>query len=445
MSFSHTYKNIIKLSAPIMLGSAAQNLVALSDSYLLYFKGEKEFAAIGVVGVFYLVIAAIGYGFSRGGQILIARRSGEKQPEKIGPIFQAMVAFSFLMAVFMFWMMRYHGEFIMSLFVKDPEIQKLCAEFLYHRSWGVFFSYAGVSIISLYTGLARTKFIFIDTMILGIVNIFLNYVLIFGKWGFPEYGIGGSGLASSIAEMVAFSVFVIYMVFDKEIYPTKIFKLRKIDVSLIKQQLALSGPIVAQSIVGLGSWLVFFSFIEKLGQRELAITNLVRIIYLGLSIPCWGFASTINTLVSSLIGQGKKILVFLIIKRTAFLSWIFTMVLAIPLLLFPKTFLLPFIGNQNPELIIAAIPIFRILLAILTVFSMGSVFFNGLAGTGASMFGLQVQAFGALIYMGYAYVVVFVLNLGLAWAWSSELVYWFVLFGVAFWYIRSKRWHLIQL
>ena len=50
-----------------MLGSAAQNVIALSDAVLLYHRGEVEFAAIGFVGVFYITIAAIGYSLSRGG------------------------------------------------------------------------------------------------------------------------------------------------------------------------------------------------------------------------------------------------------------------------------------------------------------------------------------------------------------------------------------------
>ncbi len=79
-----SYRQIWKISAPIMLGSAAQNVIALSDAVLLYHKGEVEFAAIGFAGVFYITIAAIGYAFSRGGQIIIARRMGEGKPQAVG-------------------------------------------------------------------------------------------------------------------------------------------------------------------------------------------------------------------------------------------------------------------------------------------------------------------------------------------------------------------------
>ena len=76
-----------------MLGSAAQNVIALSDAFLLFHRGEVEFAAIGFVGVFYITIAAIGYSFSRGGQIMIARRMGEGRPDKVGHTFHTMLLY----------------------------------------------------------------------------------------------------------------------------------------------------------------------------------------------------------------------------------------------------------------------------------------------------------------------------------------------------------------
>ena len=93
MQLKTSYRQILAISTPIMLGSATQNVIALSDSVFLYHLSEEDFASIGFVGVFYLVIAAIGYGFSRGGQIMIARRMGEKQESEVGRTFYAMLYF----------------------------------------------------------------------------------------------------------------------------------------------------------------------------------------------------------------------------------------------------------------------------------------------------------------------------------------------------------------
>ncbi|MDX1409209.1 MAG: MATE family efflux transporter, partial [Saprospiraceae bacterium] len=198
-----SYRQIVSISLPIMLGSAVQNVIALTDSVFLYHVSETDFAAIGLVGVFYLIIAAIGYSFSKGGQIIIARRAGEGRPGQVGRTFYALLYFALALAAIMFCFMQYGGRWFFDMFVQSDAIFEKCIAYLQPRSYGVFFSYVGVCIIALYTGVARTSFIVIDTMILAIVNIALNYGLIYGKWGLPEMGIAGAGLASTIAEVTA--------------------------------------------------------------------------------------------------------------------------------------------------------------------------------------------------------------------------------------------------
>jgi putative MATE family efflux protein len=444
MKLKTSYAQILAISAPIMLGSAAQNVIALSDSVFLYHKTELDFAAIGFVGVFYLVVAAIGYGFSRGGQIIIARRMGEERPEEVGRTFYSMLYFEFALATFMFLFMQFGCPYFFDLLVQSEEIYTKSLEYLEYRSWGVFFSYIGVAIIAMYTGVARTYFIIIDTVIMAIVNIVLNYGLIFGKWGLPEMGIGGAGLASTIAEVVAFVIFFVYILFDKKAKDYQLFKLPEIDLALIKQQYKLSLPIVAQAIVGVGSWFVFFSIVEKLGERELAISNLARMVYLLLSIPTWGFASGVNTLVSNFIGQNRHEDVLKIIWKTAKICWVSTMILTLPVALFPEEILYPLLGNADTSLMDDAQEIFYLLIGILSLFAIGGIYFNGLAGTGATLFGLKIQAWCAIVYLVYIYVVVNHTNLGLVWAWSAEILYWIIILIVTLIYLRSKKWHELK-
>ncbi len=436
-----TYQQIFSISAPIMLGTAAQNVITLSDSIFLYHLSELDFAAIGFVSVFYLIIAAVGYGFSKGGQIMIARRMGEDGAGEVGRTFYAMLYFELLMAVGLFLFMQFGCTYFFTLFVDSKDILDKSMEYLGYRSWGVFFSYMGLALIALYTGVARTRFIIVDTFILGIINIVLNYGLICGRLGLPEMGIAGAGLASTIAEAIAFGVFLLYIFFDKEAHNYRLFKLPKIDWELIKQQQKLATPIVAQSIVGLGSWFVFFGIVENLGERELAITNLVRMVFLFLSIPSWGFASTINTLVSHFIGMQKRQAVVPIIWKTAKFSWLVTMILAIPVVLFPTQILYPLLGSEDMSLIVEAQPIFYVLLGILTLNSIGTVYFNGIAGVGATYFGLKIQTWCALGYLAYIYSVINFLGAGLVLAWTAEIFYWAVMMGLMVWYLRSKKWY----
>jgi putative MATE family efflux protein len=438
-----TYRQIWLISLPLILGSAGQNIVALSDSMFLYYYDKDDFAAIGFVGVFYLIIAAIGYGFSKGGQVLIARRMGEGKPEEVGRNFFDMLYFELALAVVMFLFMQFVCPSFFKLFVKDPDILRRSLEFLTYRSWGVFFSYSGLAIIALYTGVARTTFILIDTAILFVVNVVLCLGLIYGKFGLPEMGIAGAGLASTIAEGVALIVFIIYMFFDKKASEYHLFKPRKVDFNIIREQLRIGIPSVAQPVVGLGSWFVFFAFVENhLGKHALAVTNLVRVVYLCLSIPIWGFASSINTLVSYVIGQKDFDFVMPTIWKTAKLCLAVTMAISLPVLLFPEQSLSGLLQRTGDfHLLTDAIPILQILILILAVFSVGGVFFNALASTGAAGMGLGLQFVCAVFYLAYIYVVLSFTEGGLTWAWMGELFYWGIILAVTIWYLRSNRWH----
>ncbi len=441
MVLNTSYRQIFNISVPIMLGGAAQNIIALSDSVFLYHLSELDFAAIGFVSVFYLMIAAIGYGFSKGGQIMIARRAGEGKYAEIGTTFYAMMVFLSALSMVMFLFMQYGCYYFFSLFVNSDQIFYKSLEYLEYRSWGVFFAYTGVAWIALFTGIARMRLIVATTFLLAFTNIALDYALVFGHWGLPAMGIAGAGLASTIAEVVSFVVFTAAVFLGNEMREFGIFKLPKIDLDLIKQQYKLSSPIVAQSMVGLGSWFVFFGIVENLGERQLAITNLVRMVYLILSIPTWGFASGVNTLVSHFIGNRKRMAVFPITWKTAKLSWITTMIISLPVVLFPQQLLYPLLGGEDMSLIVDAQPTLFVLLGILTGFSIGSVFFNGLSGTGATVFGLKLQAVCAVLYLAYIYVVVEFTKLGLVWAWTSEIFYWAVMLIVTVIFLRSRKWY----
>lgn len=425
-----------------MIGSAVQNFITLTDTIFLGRVGEIELGAIGLVGVFYLMIASIGYSFSKAGQIMIARRVGSQELDKIGSIFYSMLAFALSLAFFLFLFMQFGCDYFFALFINNQEIYKACIAYLDYRSSGIFFSYAGVIVLALYTGVARTQVIIYNALMLGVANMLLNYALVFGHWGFPEMGIAGAGLASTIAEGMAFVVFVIYILLDKKNRAYGLFRFPKVDVDIIKAQLKLSMPIVLQSVVGMGSWFIFFIIIEDMGQTELAISNIMRAVYLLFMIPCWGFASSINTLVSNLIGKDKQEEVFSVTTQTAILSFGVTMLFAVSMLIAPDVVLR--VGTDNDALIQESQRLTGVLTAILALFSIGAIYFNGLVGTGATQKALYLQILAVVVYLLYIYFAVHVFDCSLEVAWMAELAYWVVALSTSVWYLRSNKWQHIQ-
>ena len=445
MRLNTSYKQILAISLPIMLGSAAQNLIVLTDNVFLYHKGSLEFAAIGLIGVFYLAISTIGYGISKGGQIIIARRYGEGQYSEVGRSFYAMIALELIVAFLLFLFIQLLSPIFLKLFITSPDIINQCLAYVYPRSYGIFFSYVGLGFIALYTGLARTKFIIYDTLLLAGVNLVLNYVLIFGKYGAPELGISGAAWASTIAEILAFVAFLIYIIYDKENRKLELFKIPKFDAALISQVWKISSPIVAQSVIGIGSWFLFFSWIENKSQRDLEVSNLIRNVYLMLSIPCWGFASSINTIVSNFIGHGRLAAVLPMVNKTTKINVLFTLLISLPVILLPEIFLYPIFGREDMSLIKEAGDLFWVLIGILVSFCIGATYFNGLSGIGDTWKALKLQTFCAVIYIIYAYLFIKVLPYNLEIAWAGEILYWIVLYVLSLFSIKSDSWHNLKI
>ena len=165
-------------------------------------------------------------------------------------------------------------------------------------------------------------------------------------------GMGGAALASTIAEAVATVVFIVYMIMDRQnlrqyalwgrphdaeeplieqvMDAMPADQIKSIDWNTILVQLKLSSPIMIQSVVGQGSWLIFFMVVESMGERQLAISNLLRAVYMVFMIPGMGLASGINTIVSTLMGQGNIQAVLPTVRRASILSSWMTLALGPP-------------------------------------------------------------------------------------------------------------------
>lgn len=444
--FIHNIKRLFWLSVPIMLGSAGQNLIALTDSLFLYGYNSSDFAAVGFVSVFYLVLSAIGFGISKGGQILIARKYGEGAHDFVNKYFYAILIFETCIGFLLFLLLKFYSYHILSVFIQSDIILAKSQEFLSYRIYGLLFSFIGLSLLSLYMGIGRPKIILVDTVFLGIVNMVLCYVLVYGKFGFPELGISGAGLASSIAEGAALLFFILYIVFDQRARVFQLWKIHGIGYSEIRHVIRIGVPIMFQSMIGIASWFIFFSFIEKLGESALAISNLLRVLYLVFSIPCWGFASAINTIVSRTIGRGREKRVLKQVFHSSIVSVTVTGILSFPFLLIPDIFLQPLLSSGQNQIYTASKDYFQLLFWILLVASYSIIYFNGLSGAGEGFKGLNIQILGSISYLVITYIAISnPESLGLKFAWFAEMVYWGVQCLLSWWVLKSGKWYFIKI
>jgi len=270
------------------------------------------------------------------------------------------------------------------------------------------------------------------------VNIVLDYMLIFGRWGAPEMGISGAALASVIAEAVALVFFFLYTGFTIKFGNYNLFRFKNISIKQMAAILRISVPVMVQSFFSLSVWFIFFLIIEKLGESSLAVSNIIRSVFVLLMMPIWGFATATNTLVSYLIGMNKADEVMALIRKIAFLTFVGVVLIVSAGMFFPRLVLEVY--TNDVALIEMGIPVLYVVSLGALFASFGFIYFNGVSGTGKTNISLIIETIVLVIYLVYAYSQVHFFDADVTQAWTAEWVYGSLLAMFSFIYMKTNRW-----
>ena len=431
-------KNIFKITYPIFLTLLAQNVINVTNTAFLGRVGEVELGASAIGGVLYFAIYMIGFGFSQGAQILIGRRNGEKNYAKIGPIFNNSLLFNFILSLIIFALSVKGIPDIMKLLVSSEHVYKSSIEYMDWRIYGFLFAFLNVIFRGLYVGITQTRILTTSAVLMAITNIFFDYTLIFGHFGFPVMGIAGAGLSSVIAEAVTFVYLVLHTIYRTDMKLYGLFEFKKVELKTILSILNLSIFIMFQYFISISTWFMFFIFIERMGERPLAVTNIGRSMYILLMIPGSALATTVNTLVSNLIGAGRKEEVLPFVKRIIGIS----LLIIVPMIMVTFTFpsLFARIYTDDISLITACLPVMRVVSVAILFCAVGSIVFNGVSGTGNTRTAFFIEFLTLFFYISYVYYTAIINPSSVAVVWMSEFVYWSIVGGLGYWYLLKGNW-----
>jgi putative MATE family efflux protein len=438
-----SYKHIWKIAFPIIISGVAQNVVNVTDTMFLGKVSNVALGAAGNAGIFYFILVITGMGFTTGAQIIIGRRNGEENHIQIGRVFDHCIYFVIPLSILLFFFIRYWSTPLLEIITESKNILGAASDYLSYRAFGIFFAYLNFTFIAFYVGTTKTKVLIYTTIIMMAVNVFLDYALIFGNFGFPELNIKGAALASVISELAALLFFIVYTFKKVNLKKYDLFRFQKFDTAILKRVLNVGSPMMLQNFLSLSSWFIFFMIIEKIGEKELAISHIIRSIYMVLMIPLFGFSSATNTLVSNLIGQGKSDNVLNLIKKITLLSLLSTSIMLLFNLFVPKE-MIGFYTNDT-SLIIETIPTLNVISCTMFFFSIAFILFNGVNGTGNTKTSLLIEFITISIYIVATYYIAIHLNSSLPVVWCSEFIYFGLLGALSLMYLKWGNWKKINI
>lgn len=426
------------IAYPIIFGNLAQTLITLTDTAFL---GRVSAIALGasmMAGIYYYVYSTLAWGFAMGIQIIVARRLGEGRLERIGVVFEHGLVFVLFLSVLLFLLQHYLTEGLLHKIIQSPHIYASAMEYMDYRHYGIIFVCFNFLFRALYIGLSNTKVISFSTALMAVVNIFLDYTLIFGNLGFPRMGVGGAALASVCAEISALLFFTGYTLAKLPLKTYALFYFHKLEGWLMKSVLKLALPTMLQKLLSFGTWFIFFALVEHMGEMPIAISGIVRSVYMLVMIPVFAFGATANTLTSRLIGEGRQNEVLATVFKTIVQGLIAILPVLLCCLFFPTGVLSVYTNDQM--LAAASIPTLYVICCASVSMSFGIPFFEAVSGTGNTFYALVLESVVLVLYTFSVWFFASWIGTRVEWVWTSEFTYGAAIGLISFFYLHFSHW-----
>lgn len=433
-----SYKQIWIIAYPILISLLMEHLINITDTAFLGHVGEVELGASALAGVFYMAIYMLGFGFSIGVQILISHKNGEQKYHEIGLFFTQGIYFLLFLAAIMFFTCDFLSTHVLKYFISSSSVYESINSYLTWRRYGFFFSFLAILFRAFFIGITETRSLTLNSIFMVLSNIVFNYILIFGHFGFPKLGIAGAAIGSSLAELVSLIFYITYTWRKIDHCKYGLFRHFTLDFTRIKQIWNISSWTMLQSVLFPSQWLLFFIAIEHLGERPLAIANIMRSINTCFFMVIFAFADTTSSLVGNLLGSGKgKKEIHKTCKTTIKLTYL----IGIPFILLAASFpsALLSVYTNSSELISAALPTTYVMLAGYALAVPGLILFNAVAGTGKTRKSMKIMSTTMLFYATYVIILIYWKKVDVSIAWTSEYIYGGCLLILSYLYLKKIK------
>ncbi len=302
---------VFSLAFPVMLGMMSQVLLNVVDAAMVGQLGAAELAAAGLGSMAFMVVAMAFEALGTGTQILVAREWGGKNPSAASRVLSNSLVLTLPLGLLLSSLAIFKVLPFIPFLVDEPRVQELTTIYVRYRFLCLFFFLIFSSFRGYFDGVGKTQIRMKYMIIVVGLNIVFNYILIFGKWGFPRMEVAGAALASTLAVFVGTVYILICAWYDKVFKEYPFFRRRNFHWKVVWNIAYYSFPKGARMFFFFGAFLVFFKFVgmtEILPEKVaavLAATNILITILSFSFMPGVGIGIAGATLVGQSLGAGK--------------------------------------------------------------------------------------------------------------------------------------------
>lgn len=289
--FKENYFKTTSLAIPVMLSQLGQVLVGVADSMMVGRLGAEPLAAASLANSIFFVALMFGIGVSMAITPLVAMEDGKKNPKKISRLFNHGFIINMSTGTMLFLIIVLSSPLLH--YLNQPnEVVVLAIPYLAIITFSMLPFMFFQTFKQLAEGLSQTKQAMYITLFCNGINVFLNWVLIYGNLGFPAMGLNGAGWATLISRVMMAGI-IFYYVWNSNRYKPYALKMgiKKLSLPMITKMLKIGVPTGFQFIFEVGAFssaaiMMGWISVNALAAHQIAI-NLASVSYMmasGLSI-----------------------------------------------------------------------------------------------------------------------------------------------------------------
>ncbi|MBR0137475.1 MAG: MATE family efflux transporter [Erysipelotrichaceae bacterium] len=297
------YKHLALLTVPVFLQQLLRISVDTANSLMLGSIDQTQMSAVSQANQIFFVYSTICAGLSSGVTVLVSQFWGKKDRNSITLITAHGLRAVFALGILMTGLLQMFPEFFLRIYSSDGEIVRIGAEYL--KVTSLMYALSGISAVlfASATGVEHVSIIFKTNLVSYSLNIFLDYVLLFGKLGFPQLGVKGIAIGVVTARLVEFLVCSFFFFKTREI-PFELSDLTRSDPRLRNSLLKVAAPIVCHEII----WSLGTSsgsmITGQLGREAVAGYNVTTILYDLCATLGHGLLSACSVTIGMTLGTG---------------------------------------------------------------------------------------------------------------------------------------------
>lgn len=439
------YKYILKMALPAIAGLSTQMVVSLVDTAMVGRLPEAKYslAAMGIGVLATWAIISFFSSLATGTHVVVARRFGEKNYEECGDALNTSLIISFTMGALLSVFVILFAWEVAGVFAAEPKVAQLAGDYLHFRFMGIPFFLLTISYRGFYFGIGKTKIFMFSGAMANLLNIFFNYIFIYGAFGFEGMGLAGAGLGSTFATICDALFYLAVSALPRYRNKFKNFVHFRFIKEVANKILRISLPVSFQNIFILVGFLSFIRIVGWIGTLEQAATQaIINSLFITI-MPCFGFGIAIQTLVGNSLGAKKVQLAKFYGYETSKIATAYTVFVGIVFLIVPRAIL--GLATDDSTIIEIAVPALRVVGVGQVFYGVAFVLANGLQAAGKTFFVMMAEvAIVLAVFLPLAYLFGVYLDYGLVGAWSALPVYVFLYALVIYLRFRLGDWKKLK-